>query len=285
MISIDPTKISVKDLHGQLLSAVSPRPIGFASTIDQDGNPNLSPFSFFNVFSANPPILIFSPARRVRDNTTKDTLKNCHETRQVVINIVDFAMVEQMSLSSCEFGSDVNEFVKAGFTMGSSEKVKPFRVMEAPVQLECEIKEIKALGEDGGAGNLIICELVHMHIQERICGSDGKIDPAKLDVVARMGGNFYSRALEGVFEIPKPTSVVGIGMDNLPELIKNTKDLTSNQKARLAGIAEIPSSEDVDKFLIKSPEFRTEQWEKKIKFAETFLKEFKIKEAWITLIQ
>lgn len=285
MISIDPKTTTTRELHSQLLSAVSPRPIGFASTIDENGNPNLSPFSFFNVFSANPPVLIFSPARRVRDNTTKDTLKNCQQTGQVVINIVDFAMVEQMSLSSCEFDSDVNEFIKAGFTMGESNKIKPFRVLESPVQMECEVREINALGSEGGAGNLIICEVVQIHIDERVCTDEGRIDPSKLDVVARMGGNFYSRALDGVFEIPKPTSVVGVGMDELPDFILSTDDLSLNEKARLAGVESLPSSSDVDKFLIKSPEFRTEQWDKKITFAKTFLDKFKIKEAWITLIQ
>ena len=201
MLSINPNEISTVKLHSYLLSAVAPRPIALASTVDSNGNPNLSPFSFFNVFSANPPILIFSPARRVRDNTTKHTLENAKETKEVVINIVNYDIVQQMSLSSTEYPIGVNEFDKAGFTMLKSEKVKPFRVLESPIQLECKVNEIIELGNKGGAGNLIVCEVVKLHIKEEYLTEEGNIDQVKLDLVARAGGSLYSRAKEGFLKL------------------------------------------------------------------------------------
>jgi len=222
MLSINPADISTAKLHGYLLSAVSPRPIALASTVDAEGNVNLSPFSFFNVFSANPPILIFSPARRVQGNTTKHTLENIKETKEVVINMVNFEIVQQMSLSSTEYSKGVNEFVKAGFTMLASEKVKPFRVAESPIQIECKVNEIMELGTEGGAGNLIICEVVKLHINEAFLDESGAINQEKLDLVARAGGNYYSRAKDGFFEIPKPLSTLGIGVDAIPSEIKNS---------------------------------------------------------------
>ena len=215
MLSIDPKEISTGQLHGYLLGAVAPRPIAFASTIDVDGNPNLSPFSFFNVFSANPPILIFSPARRVRGNTTKHTLENAMETKEVVINVVNYDIVQQMSLSSTEYAKGVNEFDKAGFTMLKSDKVKPFRVAESPVQFECKVNEIIHLGNEGGAGNLIICEVVKLHIDEAVLDEKGAIDQHKIDLVARAGGSYYSRAKEGFFEIPKPISTLGKPLNSI----------------------------------------------------------------------
>ena len=200
MISISPKDISTKQLHGYLLGAVTPRPIAFASTVDSDGNVNLSPFSFFNVFSAKPPILIFSPARRVRDNTIKHTLENALETKEVVINMVSYDMVQQMSLSSTEYEKGVNEFLKAGFTQTPSEVVLPPRVAESPAQFECKVNEVVSLGNEGGAGNLIIAEVVRIHIKEDILDNEGRIDPRKIDTVARMGGNWYSRSKEGLFE-------------------------------------------------------------------------------------
>ncbi len=199
MISINPADIPTSKLHAYLLSAVAPRPIALASTVDAGGNPNLSPFSFFNVFSANPPILIFSPARRVRGNTTKHTLDNAKKTKEVVINVVNYDIVQQMSLSSTEYPVGVNEFIKAGFKMIKSDKVKPFRVEESPIQLECKVLEIVALGMEGGAGNLIICEVVKLHIKESYLDEEGAIDQHKLDLVARAGGSLYSRAKEGFF--------------------------------------------------------------------------------------
>lgn len=249
MISITPEEVSTAKLHGYLLSAVSPRPIAFASTVDEDGNVNLSPFSFFNVFSANPPILVFSPARRVRDNTTKHTLENVLKTKEVVINIVNHAMVQQMSLSSTEYPDGVNEFVKAGFTEVASELVKPPRVVEAPVQFECKVNDVIALGDEGGAGNLIIAEVIKLHIDESILDSEEKIDPVKIDTVARMGGNWYNRSKEGMFEVIKPIRTMGIGVDALPASIRNSSVLTGNDLGILGNSEKIPTEEEVREFV------------------------------------
>ena len=216
MISINPKDLSTAKLHSYLLSSVAPRPIAFASSIDAEGNPNLSPFSYFNVFSTNPPILIFSPARRVRDNTVKHTLTNAEEVKEVVINVVNYDLVHQMSLTSTEYPEDVNEFDKAGLTMLPSEEVKPFRVAESPVQLECKVNDIVYLGKEGGAGNLIICEVVKFHVAEEVLNGDGSINQEALDLVARAGGSFYSRAKKGFFQIPKPLKTMGIGVDAMP---------------------------------------------------------------------
>src|SRR5690554_7843172 len=216
MISITPQDVSTAKLHGYLLGAVSPRPIAFASTVDKEGNVNLAPFSFFNVFSANPPILVFSPARRGRDNTTKHSYENVLKVPEVVINIVSFDMVQQTSLASTEYAKGINEFKKAGFTELSSDIVKPPRVAEAPVQLECKVNDVISLGKEGGAGNLVICEVVKLHIKENILDDDGAIDPFKIDTVSRLGGNWYSRAKHGLFEVPKPLRTLGIGVDKLP---------------------------------------------------------------------
>jgi len=248
MLSINPTDISVAKLHGYLLGSVAPRPIAFASTIDTDGNPNLAPFSFFNVFSANPPIMVFSPARSVRDNTTKHTLNNCIATREVVINVVNYDMVHQMSLASTAYGKGVNEFEKAGFTMLKSEKITPFRVAESPVQFECKVKEVVPLGDEGGAGNMIICEVVKVHIQKDILDDEGRIDQHKIDLVARAGGSFYSRAKEGFFEIPKPIATLGIGVDAIPAHIRNSEILTGNDLGMLGNVEEIPSNAEVAAF-------------------------------------
>ncbi|MFT5248510.1 MAG: flavin reductase (DIM6/NTAB) family NADH-FMN oxidoreductase RutF [bacterium] len=249
MISITPQEVSTAKLHGYLLSAVSPRPIAFASTVDEDGNVNLSPFSFFNVFSANPPILVFSPARRVRDNTTKHTLENVLKTKEVVINIVNHAMVQQMSLSSTEYPDGVNEFVKAGFTEVASDLVKPPRVDEAPVQFECKVTDVIALGTEGGAGNLIIAEVVKLHIKESVLDDEGKIDAVKIDTVARMGGNWYNRAKEGMFEVIKPIRTMGIGVDALPASIRNSAVLTGNDLGILGNSEKIPTEEEVREFV------------------------------------
>ena len=204
LLTINPRDTQTAELHSYLLSAVAPRPIALASTIDEQGNPNLSPFSFFNVFSANPPVMIFSPARRVRDNTVKHTYENARAIKEVVINVVSHDMVQQTSLSSTEYEQGVNEFEKAGFTMLESERVKPFRVAESPVQFECEVRQIIELGSEGGAGNLIICEVLLMHVDEKVLDENKKIDQKALDLVARAGGSYYSRARDGFFEIPKP---------------------------------------------------------------------------------
>ena len=249
MISITPKEVSTAKLHGYLLSAVSPRPIAFASTMDKDGNVNLSPFSFFNVFSANPPILIFSPARRVRDNTTKHTLENVLKTKEVVINIVNFEMVQQMSLSSTEYPDGVNEFVKSGLTQVASEMIKPPRVVEAPVQFECKVNDVIALGAKGGAGNLIIAEVVKLHIKESILDAEGKIDAVKIDTVARMGANWYNRSKEGMFEVLKPIRTMGIGVDALPISIRNSTVLTGNDLGILGNSEKIPTEEEVREFI------------------------------------
>ena len=249
MISITPKEVSTAKLHGYLLSAVSPRPIAFASTIDKDGNVNLSPFSFFNVFSTNPPILVFSPARRVRDNTTKHTLENVLKTKEVVINIVNFEMVQQMSLSSTEYPNGVNEFVKAGFTQVASDMVKPPRVGESPVQFECKVNDVIALGAKGGAGNLIIAEVVKLHIKESILDAEGKIDAVKIDTVARMGANLYNRSKEGMFEVLKPIRTMGIGVDALPISIRNSTVLTGNDLGILGNSEKIPTEEEVREFI------------------------------------
>ena len=227
MISFEPKDCTIQQLQALLSSAVAPRPIAFASTIDSDGNPNLSPFSFFNIFSTNPPILIFSPARRVRDNTTKHTHHNVQEVKEVVINVVHYEMIQQMSLSSTEYAEDVNEFKKSGLTMLASDLVRPFRVAESPIQMECKVNEIKPLGTENGAGNLVICEVLKIHVSETVMNIDGTINQEKLDLVARGGGNYYIRAKEGFLEIPKPLKTLGIGVDTLPKEVQQAQGISN----------------------------------------------------------
>jgi len=284
MISIDPKDIPTAKLHGYLLSAVAPRPIALASTIDAAGNVNLSPFSFFNVFSANPPILIFSPARRVRDNTTKHTLENVHDVKEVVINIVNFDIVQQMSLSSTEYAKEVNEFDKAGFTMLKSDIVKPFRVAESPVQFECKVNEIISLGSEGGAGNLVICEVVKVHLHKSILNDDETINQQKIDLVARAGGSYYTRAKDGFFEIPKPLSTLGIGIDSIPLEIKNSTILSGNDLGLLGNTEKLPLKEDVNKFLAQNHQFSDLNTTKKHIFAKEFLKNNDVLSAWKVLL-
>ncbi len=249
MVSISPKEISPLKLQGFLQSSVGPRPIAFASTVDQNGNPNLSPFSFFNVFSANPPILVFSPARRVRDNSIKHTLINCEATKEVVINVVNYDIVQQMSLSSTEYPEGVNEFLKSGLTMLPSEVVKPFRVAESPVQFECKVNQIISLGTEGGAGNLIICEVVKLHIDESVLDENGNIDQHKIDLVSRMGANWYSRANQGLFEIPKPLTTLGIGVDNIPDFIKESPIFSGNDLGMLGNVESLPTTEEINIFV------------------------------------
>ncbi|HEX5001351.1 MAG TPA: flavin reductase family protein [Bacteroidia bacterium] len=246
MLTIDPKAIKTGLLHAHMLSAVAPRPIAFASTIDKEGRPNLSPYSFFNAFGSNPPTLIFSPARRVRDNTIKHTLENVYETMEVVINVVNFAMVQQMSLASHEFPKGVSEFEKAGFTPIPSQKVKPFRVKESPVQFECVVKQVIETGESGGAGNLIICEIVLMHINENVLDSEGRIDPNLIDLVARCGYHWYCRASgPALFEVTKPNLKLCIGMDQIPESIRNSEILTGNELGVLGNEEHFPTEEEI----------------------------------------
>jgi len=226
MKSIQPQDLPDKKFYGLMVSTVGPRPIAFASTVSKNGQINLSPFSFFNAFGSNPPVLVFSPVRRLNDNSEKDTLKNLEETKEVVINVVNYDIVHQMSLSSANYPSDVNEFEKAGLTMKESDHVKPFRVEESPVQFECKVTEINHTGLEGGAGSLVICEVLTIHISDELIDEDNKIDQQALDLVGRMGGGWYSRARDGMFKIPKPKANLGMGVDQLPENIKTSPVLT-----------------------------------------------------------
>ena len=284
MATIDPKEIPTGKLHGYLLGAVAPRPIAFASTIDEQGNPNLSPFSFFNVFGSNPPIMIFSPARRVRNNTTKHTLQNVETIKEVVVNVVNYDIVQQMSLSSTEYPEGVNEFIKAGFTMLPSEEVKPFRVAESPVQFECKVTEIIYTGNEGGAGNLIVCEVVKIHIHDEVLDESGSIDQYKIDLVARAGESYYSRARDGFFEIPKPISTLGIGVDRIPENIRNSKVLSGNNLGMLGNVESLPSATDVDNFAKEHPEFYELEKAKKHTFAQQYLDKNDVESAWKVLL-
>ena len=284
MLSIDPKDISTGTLHGYLLGAVAPRPIAFASTMDADGNPNLSPFSFFNVFGSNPPIMVFSPARRVRDNTTKHTLENILATKEVVINMVNYDIVQQMSLSSTEYPEGINEFEKAGFSMLPSDKIKPFRVAESPVQFECKVQDVVFTGTEGGAGNLIICEVVKIHISETVLDEKGAIDQYKIDLVARAGGSYYSRARDGFFEIAKPLSTLGIGIDAMEASIRNSSVLTGNNLGMLGNIAELPNKTSVDNFAKEHPQFIGLETTKKHTFAQEFLIKKDVESAWKVLL-
>ncbi len=245
-MKIVPGEIKTAQLHAYLLGAIAPRPICFASTIDSDGNPNLSPFSFFNVFGSKPATLIFSPARRVRDNSIKHTLENVYATKEVVINVVNYNIVQQASLASCEYPKNVSEFQKAGFTPIASDMVKPFRVKESPVQLECRVTQVIETGQEGGAGNLVICEVLCMHIDDAVLNAAGNIDPHKIDLVARMGGDYYCRASgDAVFEVAKPITTCGVGIDALPEHIRSSSILTGNNLGMLANVASLPVVNDL----------------------------------------
>ena len=252
MTSFEPKNCSIPQLQRLLSSSVAPRPIALASTICSEGQPNLSPFSFFNVFSTNPPILIFSPARRVRDNSTKHTLQNVEQVKEVVINVVSYDIIQQMSLSSTEYEKNINEFKKAGLKMLKSDLVKPFRVAESPVQMECKVNDIIPLGTQNGAGNLVICQVLKIHVCDRVLNDSNEIDQEKLDLVARGGGSYYIRAREGFLEIPKPLRSKGIGVDMLPGHIQNSSILTGNDLGILGNVEEIPSLKIVAEFWAKS---------------------------------
>ncbi|TAE62739.1 MAG: flavin reductase family protein [Flavobacteriia bacterium] len=288
MLSINPKEISPIQLQSYLQTAVSPRPIAFASTIDINGNPNLSPFSFFNVFSSNPPILIFSPARRVRNNTIKHTLINAQDTREVVINIVNYDMVQQMSLSSTEYPEGVNEFEKAGFTMLPSDNVAPYRVAESPVQFECKVNDIIALGTEGGAGNLVICEVVKIHLHESILDENRMIDQHKIDVVSRLGGNWYSRANAGLFEVEKPITTLGIGVDRIPNFIKESGYFDGNDLGKLGNIEAIPKDEEITIFVKENFEVKavlsSDDFDTKFKKAKEYLDNNQVLNAWKLLL-
>lgn len=245
----DPATLPIAELHGYLVGAVGPRPVAFASTMDAEGRPNLAPFSFFNVFGANPPMCIFSPARRGRDNSTKDTYHNVKAVPEVVINVVTYDMVMQTSLASTEYPAGISEFAKAGFTPIASEKVKPFRVKESPVQFECVVKQVIETGTGGGAGNLVVCEIVLIHIDERVLDANGKIDQRKIDLVGRMGGSFYVRAHgDALFEQPQPVKEIGIGVDALPHDVRESSILTGNDLGRLGSCLSIPDETSVNEY-------------------------------------
>lgn len=250
MLSFTPEDKPNAVLQGFLQSAIGPRPVCFASTIDKDGNVNLSPFSFFNLFGINPTTLIFSPARRVRDNTIKHTLENVKEVAEVVINVVSYSMVQQASLASTEYAKGVDEFEKSGFTKLASDTIKPPRVKESPVQLECKVREIIETGNQGGSGNLVVCEIVKMHISEDILNEQGAIDQHKIDLVGRLGANWYVRAShDALFEVAKPLTTLGVGVDALPISIRQSNILTGNNLGRLGNVEQVPTSDELTQFI------------------------------------
>jgi flavin reductase (DIM6/NTAB) family NADH-FMN oxidoreductase RutF len=287
----DLSKLTTAEKQYYLQHVVAPRPICFASTIDKEGNVNLSPFSFFNMFSSNPPIVIFSPSRRVRDNTTKHSLQNVLEVPEVVINIVSYDMVQQASLASCEYPKSVDEFLKAGFTKESATIVKPPMVKESKAKMECRVLEIKSLGEQGGAGNLVICEVLLLHIDDSLITDNKNFDQTKLEHVARLGGDWYCHvSKENLFKVPKPNIQLGIGFDTLPDSIRNSKILTGNQLGQLANVHEMPvvqpSFDDEHlKNIIQYFSVDTEEMEGELhKYAGCLLDEGKVDEAWQVLL-
>lgn len=295
MKTFNPKEFPTGEFHSLMLGAIAPRPIAFASTVDKEGNVNLSPFSFFNCFGSNPPVMIFSPARRVRDNTGKHTLENVLETGEVVINIGNYAMVEQMSLASTEYDKGVNEFVKAGLTPEPSTLIKPPRVAEAPVAFECNVLEVKSIGEGGGSANLVICEAILMHVRDDVFGADGKtIDPFKLDAVARLGGDWYMRANgDNLFELPKPLRTKGMGIDQLPPHIRQSTVLTGNNLARLGNTETLPTeaelkefaSEPMYRYLVQTHEQNPSEKMRQIHLlAQRLLEEGRVHEAWKALL-
>ena len=293
MLSLNPKDIPPRQLHHYLLGAVVPRPICFASTVDENGNSNLAPFSFFNVFSSNPPIAVFSPSRSGRTGNHKDTFNNIQKVREVVINMVNYSMAEQMSLASSPYSAEVDEFVKSGFNKVKSDLVQPHRLKESPVQFECKVLEIKQLGNKGGAGNLIICEILKIHISIDVLDDNQMIDQQKIDLIARMGGNWYSRTeKKSMFEITKPIKTIGIGFDELPIEILNSNILTGNELGKLAGIESLPNETAVNDFkLIELSEIflKFEDDAKKLEFslhkkAQEFLLQNDLEAAWKTLL-
>jgi flavin reductase (DIM6/NTAB) family NADH-FMN oxidoreductase RutF len=271
--------------------AIAPRPICFASTIDNEGKVNLSPFSFFNLFSSNPPVVIFSPSRRIKDNTTKHTLQNVQEVPEVVINIVTYDMVQQTSLASCEFPKGVNEFIKAGFTPEPATLVKPPMVKESKIRMECRVMEIKPLGNEHGSGNLVICEVLRMHIHDSLLDENKKMDPSRINHVARLGADWYCVVNENnLFEVEKPNTQIGMGIDALPAAIRNSRTLTGNNLGQLANVTELPvidpSFDDAHlRQIIQYYSVSPEEMEKEIhNYARKLLSERKIKEAWQVLL-
>ncbi len=293
MLSIDPKEVSVPKLHHYLLGSIGPRPICFASTIDENGVPNIAPFSFFNVFSANPPIAIFSPARSGRTNTTKDTYNNVKCIPEVVINVVNYDIIHQTSLASSPYPSETSEFEKTGLTPIPSDLVKPARIKESPIHLECKVLEVKELGAEGGAGNLVICEIIKLHISEDVLDENQMVDQEKIDLVARMGGNWYCRTdNNSMFQIEKPITTCGIGYDQIPEEIRNSKVLTGNDIGQLGGIEQLPNETDVNEYKLLTLSELFMQYEDDAvtlelelhKRSKKMLEKNKLEEAWLTLL-
>jgi len=286
MLTIDPKQVSPQQFHAYLLGAVTPRPIAFASSMDLKGRVNLSPFSFFNCFGANPPLLIFSPARKARDNTTKHTYENVLEVPEVVINIVNYSMVQQASLASAAYPKGVNEFRKAGFTEVPSAMVKPPRVGEAPVSMECKVLQVIRTGNMGGAGNLVICQVLLMHVKEEVVDETRMIDPFKLDAVARLGKDWYCRVQgNAIFKVPRPSDKASIGIDQLPDPIRNSKVLTGNDLGMLASVESIPKLSDDHLFNDNRVQVAKQKGTEAVhKLAQQFLMEGKIEEAWRVLL-
>jgi flavin reductase (DIM6/NTAB) family NADH-FMN oxidoreductase RutF len=283
--------LSPADVQHYLQHSIAPRPICFASTIDSEGNVNLSPFSFFNLFSSNPPIVVFSPSRRVRDNTTKHTLQNVLEVPEVVINIVDYDMVQQTSLASCEFAKGTNEFEKAGFTMEAATLIQPPMVKESKIKLECRVNEVKPLGTEGGAGNLVIAEVLVMHIDESILNEDGKIDQTKINLVARLGGDWYCKVdTTNLFKVEKPNTQLGIGVDAMPVSIRNSTILSGNNLGQLGNVHEMPVVEpsfndDTLKNIIQYYSINPDEMEQELhRYAKKLLDAGKVLEAWQVLL-
>lgn len=292
MKSFDAAALSTSQLHQYLQHAIAPRPIALVSTVDAKGKVNLSPFSFFNLFSTNPPVCIFSPSRRVRDNTTKHTLENLREVPECVIHVVTYAMVQQTSLASTEYAKGVNEFEKAGFTQLASEMVRPPRVAESPVQLECRVRQIIALGDGPGAGNLVLAEIIRIHIDEAMMDAEGNILQQKLDLVARLGGDWYaSIGEENLFKVPKPVSGQGIGMDRLPAYVRGSAVLTGNELAQLANVAVLPGHHEVAAYLSAQTKMAAQLQafpEGRLSFihhrARRLIQKDNLEEAWLSLL-
>lgn len=293
MKQIDPQDFPLKDLHQNLLSVVAPRPIAFASTLDENGNPNLSPFSFFNAFGSNPPIIAFSPARRGRDNTTKDTYENIRATQEAVVHIVSNDIVEQSVLSSTEYPEEYDEFEKAGFTKVQADKVGPYRAKESPVHLECRLRDLINYAQVGGAANMAICEVVMIHINEEVIGENGFPDPFKMDHIGRLGQDWYTRSKAGLFEITSPKGNHNIGFDGMPSVVRESPVLTGNELAKLARQQELPKKQeilDVNESPKMAELYRTyygenENLEEQLhKIAKTLIEEGKIEEAWRVLM-
>lgn len=248
--TLQPENCSVAEFHSYMLACVGPRPIAFVSTLDTDGRPNLAPFSFFNVFGTNPATLIFSPARRGRDNTTKHTLHNVEAVPECVVNMVSFPIVEQMSLASTEFDEGINEFEKAGFTPVPSQFVKPFRVAESPASFECRVEQIIRTGDKGGAGNLVICRILALHINEKFIDFSGKVKQSEMDLVGRLGYEFYSRTnADAIFEVPKPRKSDAIGFDGLPPAIRESEFFSGNELARFASCSRLFTAKEISDYL------------------------------------